>query len=76
MTIIFFSNDFYCEKLFMLSILYCHIPLTGSHLFLITLNHYGTMTPYGNIELVQHWVGKWLVALRHLAITWTNNDLS
>ena len=34
------------------------------------------MTPYGNIDLDQHWPGLYLVAWWHQAITWTNVDLS
>ena len=41
----------------------------------IHLTHWGLMTPYGGRDLGQHWLGWWLVAWRHLAITWTNVDL-
>ena len=34
------------------------------------------VTPYGNIDLGQHWFRKWLVAWRHQAITWTNVEFS
>ena len=34
------------------------------------------MTPYGDIDLGQHWFRQWLVAWRHQAITRTNVDLS
>ena len=34
------------------------------------------MMPYGDIDLGQHWLRKWLVAWWHQAITWTNVDLS
>ena len=34
------------------------------------------MTPYGHVDLGQHWFRYWLVAWRHQAITWTNVDLS
>ena len=34
------------------------------------------MMPYGDMELGQHWLRKWLGAWRHQAITWTNVDLS
>ena len=30
------------------------------------------MTPYGNLDLGQHWLRKWLVAWWHQANTWTN----
>ena len=40
------------------------------------LTHCGLVTPYGNINLGQHWLRYWLVAWRHQAITWTNVDLS
>ena len=33
------------------------------------------MTPYGDGDLGQHWLGWWLVAWGHRAITWTNVDL-
>ena len=38
--------------------------------------HCGLLTPYGDIELGQHWLRQWLVAWRHHAITWANVDLS
>ena len=34
------------------------------------------MTPYGDMDLGQHWLRLWLVAWRHQAITWTSVDLS
>ena len=34
------------------------------------------MTPYGNVDLGQQWLGKWLGAGRQQAITWTNVDFS
>ena len=40
------------------------------------LTHCGLVTLYGDMELGQHWLRKWLVAWRHQAITWTNVDLS
>ena len=40
------------------------------------LTHCGLMTPYGNIELGQHWLKERLVAWQHQAITWANVDLS
>ena len=40
------------------------------------LNHYGLMTPYGKKHLDQHWLGQWLLGLRHQAITWINVDIS
>ena len=45
------------------------------HLSLNVLTHCGLVTPYGNMELGQHWLRYWLVAWRHQAITWTNVDL-
>ena len=36
------------------------------------LTHCGLVTPFGSIDLCQHWLRKWLVAWRHQAITWTN----
>ena len=40
------------------------------------LTHFGLVTPYDDINLVQHWLRSWLAAWRHQAITWTNVDLS
>ena len=40
------------------------------------LTHCGLMTPYGDMDLGQHWLGKWLFAWRHQVITWTRVDLS
>ena len=34
------------------------------------------MTPNGNIDLDQHWLGQWLGAWWHQAIIWINVDLS
>ena len=31
---------------------------------------------YGDIDMNQHWLRKWLVAWWHQVITWTNVDLS
>ena len=42
----------------------------------IPLTHCGLETPYGDIDLGQHWLRQWLVAWRHQVITWTNVDLS
>ena len=39
------------------------------------LTQCGLMTPYGGRDPFQHWFRYWLVAWRHLAITWTNVDL-
>ena len=36
----------------------------------------GQVTPYGDRDLGQHWLGEWLVAWRHQSITWTNVDWS
>ena len=37
----------------------------------VSLTHCGLVTPYGDVELGQHWLRFWLVAWRHQAITWT-----
>ena len=34
------------------------------------------MTPYGDRDLGQHWLRKWLVAWRHQTVTWANVDWS
>ena len=44
-------------------------------LMTITQIHYGPVKPYDNIALSQHWLGWWLGAVMHQAITWTNLDL-
>ena len=36
----------------------------------------GLVTPYGDRDLVQHWLRQWLAAWRHRSITRTNVDLS
>ena len=40
------------------------------------LTHCGLVTPYGDINLGQHWLRQWLVVWQHQTITWTNVDLS
>ena len=40
------------------------------------LTLFGLVTPYGDINVGQHWFRYWLVAWRHQAIIWTNIDLS
>ena len=52
-------------------------PPKGGHLvqFSIYLTHCGLMTPYGDIDLDQHWLRLCLVAWRHQATAWTNFDL-
>ena len=40
------------------------------------LTHCGLVTPYGTINVGQHWLSWWLIAWQHQAITWTNVDLS
>ena len=40
------------------------------------LSHHGLVTPYGDIDLSQHWFRLCLDAWRHQAITWTKVDLS
>ena len=42
--------------------------------FIIT--HSGLVTPYGDIDLGQHWLRQWLVAWQHQAITRSNDDFS
>ena len=37
------------------------------------LTHCGLVTPYGDINLWQHWLRQWLAAWRHQAIAWTFN---
>ena len=36
------------------------------------LAHFGLVTPYGDVDLCQHWLRLWLVAWWHQAITLTN----
>ena len=36
----------------------------------------GRMTPYGDINLGQHWLMYWLGAVRQQAITWASVDFS
>ena len=43
---------------------------------MVELTHCGLLTPYGDIDLGQHWIRYWFVAWRHQAITWTNVDFS
>ena len=40
------------------------------------LTHFGLVTPYGDIDLGQHWLRQWHVVWRHQAITWANIDSS
>ena len=42
---------------------------------MVCLTHCALMTPYGDIDLGQHWLRQWLVAWWHQAIAWTNVDL-
>ena len=35
----------------------------------VLLTHCGLVKPYWDIDLRQHWLGQWLVALRHQTIT-------
>ena len=42
---------------------------------LIVLSRCGPVTPYGDINLDQHWIRKRRVAWRHQASIWTNVDL-
>ena len=48
----------------------CHMHI-GS---LNVLTHWGLVTPYGDMDLGQHWLKLWLVAWRRQAISWTNVD--
>ena len=41
-----------------------------------TIISWGLVTPFGDIDLGQHWLRWWLDAWRHQAITWNNVDLS
>ena len=34
------------------------------------------MTPYGDLDLRQHWPGHWSVSEQHEYITWSNDDRS
>ena len=40
------------------------------------LTHCSLVMPHRNINLVQHWLGQWLVTWCHQAITWTNVEFS
>ena len=53
------------------------ISIPYDNLFLSRcLTHCDLVTPYGDIDQVQHWLKQWLVAWRHQAITLTNVDSS
>ena len=54
-------------------VLFPHLS-TGSSVSILT--HWGLVTPFGDIDLGQHWLRQWLAAWWHQAITWTNADLS
>ena len=41
----------------------------------VDLSHWPVM-PYGNTDLRQHWLRKWLITRGHQAFTWANFDLS
>ena len=41
----------------------------------LPLTHCGIVTPYGYLNLGQHWLRQWLIAWRHQVIIWTNVDL-
>ena len=47
-----------------------------SQLVPCVFTHCDTVTPYGDIDLGQHWLRQWLVAWGYQAITRTNVDLS
>ena len=53
-------------------ILLCRVVSENRVFIAVTLTHCGLVTPYGDIDLGQHWVRQWLVFWRHQAITWTN----
>ena len=42
----------------------------------VQLNHCGLLMPYGDLDLIQHWLRYWLVAWQCQTITWTNIDLT
>ena len=46
------------------------------HIYFSLLTYYGLVMPYNDIELGQYWFRQWLGAIRHQAITWTNDDLT
>ena len=48
------------------------IRLTVNMYDVTSLTHCGLVTSYGAVNLGQHWLGWWLVAWRHRAITSTN----
>ena len=45
--------------------------LLWRHLYVIHLTHCGLVIPYGDVDLGQHWLSKWLVAWPHPTITWS-----
>ena len=49
--------------------------ITGGYTVQIRHNTINSLWPSDIIGLGQHWLGQWLVAWRHQAITWTNVDL-
>ena len=52
------------------------VLITNSNVFVsvvLLLNHYGLVTPYGVIDLGQHWLGQWLVAWRHQSMMTSSN---
>ena len=70
------SSEFYFTVSAQTNILYEEIELLKLLLCPSELNHCCLLTPYGDINLGQHWLRLWLAAWRHQAITWTNVDLS
>ena len=52
------------------------ISTTHCHGIHLVKTHWPLETPYGIMELGQHWFRQWLVAWWHQAITWTNVDWS
>ena len=52
---------------FLLSRHCVHVHPKYTHLLI----HWGLVTPYGGIDLGQHWLRLWLVAWQHQAIAWT-----
>ena len=55
----------YCMSL----CVYCKVCYRGTD-----LTYCGLVTPYGDRDLGQHWLRKWLRAWRHQTITWTDID--
>ena len=54
----------------------CTFARSNWSLIMKELTLLGPVTPFGDIDLGQHWLRLWLAAWWHQAITWTNVDLS